>query len=286
MREFNIKDLREKSQEWGVPVETVDKDWVLGHYLNGIYQNKFLKNRLIFKGGTCLKKLYFKDYRFSEDLDFSATIELDKNVVIASLQAVQEMVYQDVGIHYATIKDNELLFNDLLMGYSFILPYWGINHPTKKLIDPNRWTTSVKIEISLREKILLPHISRSIHHPYCDNHKVVAEVKGYHLEEIFCEKLRALLQRSYSAPRDYYDLWCISTHYQDKMSLGNIPSLFQQKCLIKNIAFGGVASFFVERRLEQVKMQWKPSLGSHLRELPNIERVLDELRNALEKIFL
>ena len=285
MREFNIKDLREKSKEWGVPVETVDKDWVLGHYLNGIYQNEFLKNRLIFKGGTCLKKLYFKDYRFSEDLDFSATIELDKNVVMASLQAVQEMVYQDVGIHYASIRDSELLFNDLLMGYSFILPFWGINHPTKKQTDPSRWTTSIKIEISLREIILLPHISHAIHHPYCDGYKVVAEVKGYHLDEVFSEKLRALLQRSYAAPRDYYDLWYISINYHDKISPSDIPSLFQQKCSIKNIAFKGVESFFTERRLKQVKMQWQSSLGSHLRELPDSDRVLDELRNALGKIF-
>jgi Tfp pilus assembly pilus retraction ATPase PilT len=69
------------------------------------------------------------------------------------------------------------------------------------------------------------------------------------------------------------------------MLLSNIPSLFQQKCLIKNIAFEGAASFFVERRLEQVKMQWKSSLGTHLRELPDIERVLGELRNTLEQIF-
>ncbi len=282
---FNIKDLREKSKEWGVPIGTVDKDWVFGHYLNGIYRNEFLKDSLIFKGGTCLKKLYFKDYRFSEDLDFSATMALDKNVVKASLQAVQEMVYQDVGIHYASIRDSELLFNDLLMGYSFSLPFWGCNHPIKKQTDPSRWTTAIKVDISLREKILLPPISHPIHHPYCDSFTVVAEAKGYHLVEIFCEKLRALLQRSYAAPRDYYDLWCISVNYQDKISPGNIPSLFQEKCSIKNIAFEGVESFFTERRLKQVKMQWQPALGSHLRELPDIDRVLDELRNNLGKIF-
>jgi predicted nucleotidyltransferase component of viral defense system len=28
---------------------------------------------LIFKGGTCLRKCYFPNYRFSEDLDFTST---------------------------------------------------------------------------------------------------------------------------------------------------------------------------------------------------------------------
>ncbi len=64
-------ELREKSALWGVPVETVDKDWVLGHVLRGIFSLE-LGPKFVFKGGTCLRKAYFADYRFSEDLDFTA----------------------------------------------------------------------------------------------------------------------------------------------------------------------------------------------------------------------
>ncbi|MEZ4424280.1 MAG: nucleotidyl transferase AbiEii/AbiGii toxin family protein [Gemmatimonadota bacterium] len=31
-----------------------------------------LREHLIFNGGTCLRKCYIADYRFSEDLDFTA----------------------------------------------------------------------------------------------------------------------------------------------------------------------------------------------------------------------
>ncbi|MBW6474015.1 MAG: nucleotidyl transferase AbiEii/AbiGii toxin family protein [Anaerolineaceae bacterium] len=31
-----------------------------------------LDKNLVFKGGTCLRKCYFPDYRFSENLDFTA----------------------------------------------------------------------------------------------------------------------------------------------------------------------------------------------------------------------
>jgi predicted nucleotidyltransferase component of viral defense system len=34
-----------------------------------------LRDRLAFKGGTALKKCYFGDYRFSEDLDFTLIAE-------------------------------------------------------------------------------------------------------------------------------------------------------------------------------------------------------------------
>jgi predicted nucleotidyltransferase component of viral defense system len=55
-----------------VSKSTIDKDWALGHFIAAIYSEPELKEALIFKGGTCLKKCYFPDYRFSEDLDFTA----------------------------------------------------------------------------------------------------------------------------------------------------------------------------------------------------------------------
>ena len=39
--------------------------------LAGISAVPELRETLVFKGGTALKKCYFGDYRFSEDLDFS-----------------------------------------------------------------------------------------------------------------------------------------------------------------------------------------------------------------------
>jgi len=44
---------------------------VLSWILKGVSNHSRLDELLIFKGGTVLKKFYFKDYRFSEDLDFT-----------------------------------------------------------------------------------------------------------------------------------------------------------------------------------------------------------------------
>ncbi len=49
----------------------VEKDYVLGWMLAGIYANPELRESWVFKGGTCLKKCFFETYRFSEDLDFT-----------------------------------------------------------------------------------------------------------------------------------------------------------------------------------------------------------------------
>jgi predicted nucleotidyltransferase component of viral defense system len=50
---------------------TIEKDYVLGWILMSIQNNPKIKNSWIFKGGTCLKKCFFDEYRFSEDLDFT-----------------------------------------------------------------------------------------------------------------------------------------------------------------------------------------------------------------------
>ncbi len=64
-----IKDeIKVRSSELGVPVSTVEKDYAISWMLYGLWKSKFWRV-LAFKGGTCLKKAYFPDYRFSEDLD-------------------------------------------------------------------------------------------------------------------------------------------------------------------------------------------------------------------------
>ena len=74
----------------------IEKDYIITWVLYGISNNLFLRDRILFKGGTVLKKCYFPDYRFSEDLDFtSMTEELDKDKLLAEFQAVYDWIYDE-----------------------------------------------------------------------------------------------------------------------------------------------------------------------------------------------
>ncbi len=64
-------EIQNKARESGVRDQQIEKDYILSWILQGIAQHKQLSETLVFKGGTVLKKVYFKDYRFSEDLDFT-----------------------------------------------------------------------------------------------------------------------------------------------------------------------------------------------------------------------
>ena len=51
--------------------DLIEKDILLQMLLNELTKNKDFKDNFAFKGGTCLLKIYFGYFRFSEDLDFT-----------------------------------------------------------------------------------------------------------------------------------------------------------------------------------------------------------------------
>ena len=64
--------LQEARRGLGIPWEVLERDYLLSWVLAGISQIPVLEDSPVLRGGTALRKCYFGDYRFSEDLDFSA----------------------------------------------------------------------------------------------------------------------------------------------------------------------------------------------------------------------
>ncbi|KCZ72353.1 protein of unknown function (DUF1814) [Candidatus Methanoperedens nitroreducens] len=65
-------ELRRRARKTGFDVATLEKDYALTWLLSGIYwENSQLRDILIFKGGTAIRKVYFPEWRLSEDLDFT-----------------------------------------------------------------------------------------------------------------------------------------------------------------------------------------------------------------------
>jgi predicted nucleotidyltransferase component of viral defense system len=53
--------------------DVLERDYCLAWLLAGIAESE-IRAILGFKGGTALKRCYFGDYRFSEDLDFNLAV--------------------------------------------------------------------------------------------------------------------------------------------------------------------------------------------------------------------
>jgi predicted nucleotidyltransferase component of viral defense system len=56
-------EIQNKARAEVVRDQQIEKDYILSWILQGVAENENLAKALVFKGGTVLKKAYFKDYR-------------------------------------------------------------------------------------------------------------------------------------------------------------------------------------------------------------------------------
>ncbi len=67
-----------------IPEAVIKRDYVLAWFLTGLAGHP-LRDVLAFKGGTALRRCWFADYRFSEDLDFTLTRPITFEEILVGL---------------------------------------------------------------------------------------------------------------------------------------------------------------------------------------------------------
>ncbi len=280
--------LQEARKRLGIPWEVLERDYILSWILAGISALDSLRDTLVFKGGMALKKCYFGDYRFSEDLDFTGIADVP--IGQAMEKAVREACHVAVSLldEYAPVEI-------ICERYTEKEPHPGGQEAftiRAQLPWQKRPDTRVMIETSVDERVLRPAEKRKIIHEYGEPLDTTVQV--YSLEEIVAEKLRAILQHvekvekrgwSRSRARDYYDLWRVFESYSDQMDLSDFVPFLQQKCASRNIAFKGPEDFFQEIMLAYVEKTWNQWLGPLVPELPAFGSAIADLKERVFDLF-
>jgi predicted nucleotidyltransferase component of viral defense system len=265
----------------------MERDYLLSWILAGICRSDALRDTIAFKGGTALKKCYFGDYRFSEDLDFSSLSGAPTGAAMES--AIREACALAAGMldEYAPvdIECERYLEKDPHPHGQEAFTIRG------RLPWHRQPMIRLMVEISLDEEVIKPVRSRKVIHEYGED--LEAEIRVYALEEIVAEKLRAILQHvvkleergwSRSRARDYYDLWRILGTYGYKMDLADFSRFLKKKCAVRSVSFKGSGEFFQETMLAYVERTWDQWLGPLVPDLPPFAKVMGELRPRIESI--
>ncbi|HEV56532.1 MAG TPA: nucleotidyl transferase AbiEii/AbiGii toxin family protein [Phycisphaerales bacterium] len=280
--------LAEARKRLGTPWEVLERDYLLSWILAGIDQMDSLRDALIFKGGSALKKCWFGDYRFSEDLDFSGTGDVPTGKAME--EAMQEVCGAAVRLlgEYAPIEI-------VCERYTEKAPHPGGQEAftiRARLPWQKEAHTRVMVEVSVDEKVLKATPRRAVIHEYGE--PLDAQVRVYALEEIVAEKLRAILQHvgklqergwSRSRARDYYDLWRVLGVYSDRMDLRGFASFLRDKCAAREVSFEGPGDFFQEMMLAYVEKTWDQWLGPLVPGLPSYGIVMGELRPQIDALL-
>ena len=257
--------------------DTIEKDYVIGWMLYGIYENLQLKDKWIFKGGTSLKKCFFETFRFSEDLDFTI-LEKDhfnSDFLLTNFHQIADFIYEQSGVDF---DKNQFKFK-IIDKENDNNSAQGKIHFNGPLRRKSSYAT-IKLDLTNDEILLLKPVNKEVHHPYSDKPNSGISINCYAFEEVVAEKIRALSQRA--RPRDLYDV----VHFFRNRQLISNPQLvynvLQKKCHFKNIDVPNFDTISTHEKVDELKSQWVNMLAHQLSQLPPMESFWRDLEPFFE----
>ncbi|MCY3547372.1 MAG: nucleotidyl transferase AbiEii/AbiGii toxin family protein [Gemmatimonadetes bacterium] len=244
----------------------VELDYALGWALRGIASHQYLARRLVFKGGTCIRKCYFPAYRFSEDLDFTATQRFNVEKLATALTEAFAETRIDSGIDFR-VQEPRLRVIDDEYGRESIrfTVYWRGPHTLRG--SPR----GLRLDVTWNEVLAFSPRQRVLFHPFSDAAAVEdVRVPCYALEEVMCEKIRAVLgQRIYAVSRDLYDIFSLLDSVDEAGVIAALPTKTDARAVPDN----GLARLL--GRQHEFRAHWQRDLVGLLP--PGAERDFDQV---------
>lgn len=262
-------EIQNKAREVEVRDQQIEKDYILSWILKGVAQHEQLSKIIVFKGGTVLKKVYFADYRFSEDLDFTLLDNTISNEqIFVWFNETFEYVKEEANIPLEIIEDNEHEDGGINFYINYVGPLGGFGNNKK-----------VKVDISRSEKLEFEPVIKSAIIEYSDEEEY--NLLCYPLEELLVEKLRCVMQRM--QPRDYYDIWYLVEI--EKMDAEYFTNEFRNKCTSKELDPNDFHKK-LEQKLPQYKARWLKSMSDQIKDLPDFEQVEREVSRKIKNFMV
>ena len=241
-----------------VPLGTIEKDYMTSLLLV-VLSGYPSFSKLVFKGGTCIKKVYFPEARFSMDLDFSCPSD-EANSILHFLR--KELSNQELhGIRFLEVREEEKGKKGMRI---------SVKHE-----ETSGYPTSVKLDLSFREDTFQKPLFKEVLNPY--GYKLPScRVKSLTLEEILAEKMRALMVRG--APRDVYDIWFLLKRgvrirldlVDEKLKFLERDRIFDKKLFLA--------------RVEEKRESWLNDLNPLLGNIPDFEELKKDIVVAIKNL--
>ena len=243
-----------------IPEAVLERDYCLAWFLVSLSRSA-LRERLVFKGGTALKRCYFGDYRFSADLAFTLTEELPLESILAGLEEVYDEVRRASGVAFRFARADRKQHQN---SHTFYLAYEG---PL-----PAASPKEVKVDITIHERFVCALGERSILRGY-DEYADLPEdsaIRVYALEEIAVEKVAALTDRARNEPRDLYDVWYLA--FEGHVDLAMLASELDSKLEFRGRTREGMSEELARKEARYKKL-WSARLGAQMAELPPFDDI-------------
>lgn len=249
-----------------IPEAVIERDYMLAWFLTGLAGHP-LREVLAFKEGTALRRCWFENYRFSEDLDFTLIHSIALEEILAGLNEIFAAVEAACGLRIAFDREDRHGHQN---SHTFYLRYQG----------PLPAENDVKVDITINEVLCFPLQDRPIQRIYdsFDDLPSGPTVKVYAIEEIVVEKLLALSDRARNEPRDLYDLWYLLA--SSNLRVAEMRAELDTKLALRQRVVAGMEQAIAAKE-DRLRRLWAARLAHQMNQLPRFDDVFREVLRAV-----
>jgi len=198
---IDIDEIKAKADEFGLHLSNVQRDYIFGWLIGGVFEVSALRDVVALKGGNALRKAYFPATRFSDDIDFTTTQGIDPDALLHELNDVCRFAEARTGVKF-DLERNRIVGEQLIERgtriYKLRLYFRDFSG------NADHIPLKVKVDVTEFDRIHLPVQTRRLIHEYSDATDCAFDVRVIKLEEALADKLKCLIQRRYAY--DLFDL--------------------------------------------------------------------------------
>ena len=261
-------EVARQAHHLGVGDRVIEKDYVLSWLLVAIAESE-LRSELAFKGGTALKRCYYPEYRFSEDLDFTLCVDLSHDDLVSAFETLLPRLGQRVNLTLTLRSAEQSIFESTTLLVNYVGP-----------LRARLGSRHLKVDVTRGELLLYPPSERLLQAPYSD-YPTDVTLPTYTLEEILTEKLCALMGRT--EPRDLYDVYWLFDW--GDVDIEFLPADFAAKCRHKEQNTERLGEILTSK-VETFDRLWASRLAVQVSDLPHLNEVWRAVRRHLRGLGL
>jgi len=247
-------DLRRIAGRERIGLGMIERDYAITVALMALSKTSLL-DALVFKGGTAIKKMFYPEARFSEDLDFDSQRDVAGQL---AREIRRPLIAYDGGVRFTGVRVE------------------GVRGEHARRVrlqyrDMNGYLTSIKLDLAFLEKPVMKTKKIEVKNMYDIKNIMIPTMS---IEEIMAEKVRALVH--VERPRHLYDLWfLLGKHVKPTRTLIN------RKLSIYNQTFDIDSLMSATKELER---DWETDLQALLPEVPRFATVRSKVIKSFSKL--
>ncbi len=264
---ISLSEIGRKAEAAGVSSDIIEKDYAISWLLACLARSPLRKD-FVFYGGTAIKRIFFEDHRFSEDIDLVSCQRHEPGELSGMVSSCLDFAKEEANFRFESDPGRTL--SDRVRTQLFVR-YAGYDEVAGA-------PKEIRIDLAMGMDPWGDASVRPLLETYSDLKERKIALRTRSLDTIMASKIGMLMDPNRKEPRDLYDIWFLLERTKKRgLDWKRVRELFKQ-----NYGFYpsmGVLAAHLEKGGFQGR--WEMRLSRQIADLPALESVIREVRDGL-----